>query len=146
MRKLVNFTFLLAFLAVPIVAVGQGSATGEKVASKGTQDTAAQAPAPKGRERKLTGKLVNLDCYAADDLRAKAIDDCSQNNKSARSPLAILSGGKLYLLVTNDSSINLTEKVGQFAGKSFWAVGTPKTVAGGLSVLVLRGAGGELAR
>jgi hypothetical protein len=144
MRNLVTFTFLLAFLAVPIVAVGQGSATGAKVASKATQDTMAQSPAPKGREKKMTGKLVNLDCYAAEDLTAKAIDECSQSSKSARS-LAILSGGKLYLLVTNDTSINLTEKVGQFAGKSFWAVGTPKTVAG-VSVLVLRGAGGELAR
>lgn len=146
MRNLVTFTILLAFLAVPIIAVGQGSATGEKVASKGTQETKPQAPAPKGREKKLTGQLVNLDCYAGQELRGKELADCSQRNASAQSPLAILSGGKLYLLVTNDQSVKLSEKVGQFAGKSFWAVGTPKTVRGGISVLVLRGAGGELAR
>lgn len=139
MRKLITLIFTLAVCVTALSASAYGQDT------SGNTKSTQKAPMM-SREAKVTGELVNLDCYVGQELRGAKLTTCSQESMADQPRLALLSGGKLYVLVSDDKSLRLGEKLSEFVGKRMWLIGTRKTLDGGGSALVVRGLRGELAR
>ena len=92
------------------------------------KDDAAKPPAA---EEKLTGEVLDLNCYVGHGAQGEKHAACAQKCIAGGAPVGLLADAKVYVLTNGDHSVNLSEKLSPLAGKKVTVTGHAKILEGG---------------
>jgi hypothetical protein len=116
---------------VAVAVLGLGGAAWAKDDGKGKKPEAAKPEAAKpAAEEKLTGEVLDMNCYADHKAAGDKHAGCAQKCLAGGAPVGLLSEGKVYMVVTGDHS-NPAQKLAAMGGKKVTLVGKAITFDGG---------------
>lgn len=113
-------------------AEGHKADATKKAEAKATDaKTKATAAAKKIKSQKLTGEVLDLNCYSDHKAAGEAHASCAASCISAGAPIGLLANKKVYVLVNGDHSLKLAEALGPSAGKTVTLSGHQVLLPGG---------------
>ncbi len=94
--------------------------------------------AQKAKEQTIKGEVVELSCYLKDGSRGKDHKECGTTCAKAGAPLAVLSKGKMYvILLADDHKNDGTEKLMPFIGEVVTVKGGVTKARNGVNGIVV---------
>lgn len=98
---------------------------------------AVKAQAQKTETKTITGEVLDMVCYMANDAQGDKHKQCATGCIKGGAPMGLLtSDGKVYLLVENHSKKEAYDKLKAHAGEKVTVTGTA-AVKGGLPGLIV---------
>jgi len=111
LKSILASTAVLAFLALPLRLQGQQAAG-------------------HGEEVTITGQVIDMNCFTTKGASGAGHKECAEACAKAGVPLAILSGGMIYMPVSSNPGDPQNSKLINFAEGKVKVTGTHRIVNG----------------